>query len=655
MTSWTNSLSIDIETYCSVSLKEVGVYKYSESEDFEILLLAYSLNGQDVQVVDLAQGEKIPPAILSLLEDETCIKYAYNAQFERVCLSRFLGYPLDKFLDPKQWRCTRVMGAYLGLPMSLDETAKVLNTEVQKMHEGKDLIKYFCVPQKPYKTNGYRTRNYYYHDCEAWETFKTYNKFDVMTERSIKDRLKKYPVPEAVWEEYVLDQLINDRGVKIDIDLVKKAIEINDISSYELSKTMKEISALDNPNSVSQLKTWLATFGISVDELGKKKAKELMLENAHTEVEEIMKLRLQLGKTSIAKYKKMLEAVCFDGRVRGMFQFYGANRTGRFSSKIVQLQNLPQNHIEELDEARDILKSSDYWSIKKKYEDVPDYLSQLVRTSFIAKPGHKFIVCDFSAIEARVLAWLSGEEWRNKAFARNADIYVASASAMLHIAESSVNADIRKKGKISELALGYGGAIGALTAMGALEMGLKQEELQPLVQAWRKSNPHIVAFWHDVDEAIRKVISIGSTSSYPAEKSVRGIKFTYKKGCLFITLPSGRNLTYVKPHIGEGHNGIECIKYYGIDVTKKWGIVESYGPKFVENITQAIARDLLCEAFRNLKDFDIVMHIHDEVVVEVPSETSIEDIRTRMIQTPKWAEGLLLNASGFENSFYKKD
>ena len=654
------TLSIDIETYSSVNLKECGVYKYAESPDFEILLFGYSLDGNERQVVDLASGESIPSAILSLLEDDSCLKYAFNAQFERVCLSRQLGYPVGEYLDPRQWRCTRVMASYVGLPMSLDEVGRVLNLDNKKLSEGKSLIAYYCLPCKPTKKNGGRTRNYYYHDPAKWELFKLYNDRDVEVEMSIQERLRNYPVPDFVWEEYFLDQAINDRGVKIDEKLVQKAIEIDEISTKELSIAMKSLSELENPNSVSQLKAWLMKFGVDTDDLGKKKVAELKEQFEGGVVGNVMSLRLMLGKTSIKKYLRMKDAVNSDGRVRGMFSFYGANRTGRFSSKIIQLQNLPQNHLSDLSVARELLLKGDIEPIKMLYEDVPDFLSQLIRTAFVADEGKKFIVCDFSAIEARVLAWLSGEEWRNEAFRRGADIYVSSASQMFGIEESSVTKALRQKGKISELALGYGGSVGALTSMGAIEMGVEADELPHLVKAWRGSNPHITEFWWEVDDLVKKVVKEGRSLHQrgidrEVSRKLGNLSFSYKKSTLFITLPSGRTLAYPKANIGLNRFGEESVTYEGVGENKHWTRIESYGPKFVENIVQGVARDLLCNSIKNLGGYRIVMHIHDEVVVEADADTPIEEIRERMLSEPSWAEGLCLNASGYETPFYKKD
>ena len=641
------TLSIDLETYSSVKLQETGVYRYVEDPSFEILLFAYSVDGGEVNVIDLAMGQAVPNDIVAMLTDESVIKWAYNAQFERICLSRFLGYPTGKYLDPHQWRCSRVLGAYNGLPLNLADIGAALKLEDQKLKEGKELIKYFCMPCKPTKANGMRTRNYYNHNFTAWTTFTRYCKRDVEVELNIKAKLVNMPVPDFVWEEYFLDQEINDRGVKIDEKLVQNAIKINEISEKTLRNQLDSLTSLKNPNSVSQLKEWLANQGIITDDLGKKKVKELIASTDNRIVKEVLTFRLRLGKTSIKKYQAMLKAVNSDGRVRGMFSFYGASRSGRFASRIVQLQNLPQNHFIDLDYARELLLNNDLDAIDMLYEDVPDYLSQLIRTAFIPEKGKKYIVCDFSAIEARVLAWLANEEWRLESFKEGHDIYVASASKMFGIPQSSINKELRQKGKISELALGYGGSVGALKSMGALDMGLKEEELKPLVTAWRSANPNITALWWEVDRVIRKLIA-----KKTIDEDVNGINFRRVGRPLLVTLPSSRQLIYLK--LSQCYED-DSITYYGIKSNKKWGLVESYGPKFVENIVQGIARDLVCNAIKNLKDYRIVMHIHDEVVVEVDENVTIEEIRSKMLIKPNWALSLPLNASGYETKFYKKD
>ena len=645
-----NNLSIDIETYSSANLSKSGVYRYVEDPEFEILLFGYSLNGAEVQVVDLANGEVIPPAILTLLEDETCIKWAFNATFERVCLSRYLGYPTGKYLDPSSWRCTMIWSAYLGLPLSLKGVGEILKLDKQKLTEGKELIKYFCVPCLPTRVNGGRTRNLPYHAKDKWELFKKYNKRDVEVEREIQQKLSMFPVPFSVWSEYHIDQRINDRGVQIDAELVENAIKIDSNIRNELSSQLQDLTDLENPNSVAQMKMWLEKNGITTDTLGKKAVVQLKSEIEEGKIYDALTLRQMLSKSSVKKYQAMKTAVCSDGRARGMFQFYGT-RTGRWAGRLIQLQNLPQNHLEDLKQARDLVKVCDIDALKMLYEDVPDTLSQLIRTAFISKKGTRFVVADFSAIEARVIAWLAGESWRLDSFARGDDIYCASASKMfgVPVVKHGVNGHLRQKGKIAELALGYGGSVGALKAMGAIDMGLTEEELDPLVKMWRASNPNIVRFWWDVDRVVRRAIN--NRSKY----ETHGIEFEYKSGFLFITLPSGRRLAYVKPKIVVDDNGDDSITYESVGSTKKWERIESYGPKFVENIVQAIARDLLCNSMQNLKGFDIVMHIHDELVIEAPSNISIEYICNKMNQVPDWAKGLILRADGYETDFYLKD
>ena len=651
MTSLNKTLSIDLETYSSVNLASAGVYKYVESDDFEILLFAYSVDNEPVQVVDLASGEVIPPAILSLIEDETVIKYAFNAAFERICLSKYLGYKKGTYLNPNSWRCTMVWSSYLGLPHSLKNVGLILKIEDQKMEEGKDLIRYFCSPVKPTKTNGHRTRNYYYHDATKWAIFKQYNKRDVEAEMAIKNRLKNYPVPDTVWDEYHQDQRINDTGVKVDLTLVNKAILLDEQSREFLIEAMKQITELDNPNSVSQIKTWLLKCGIATDDLGKKNVVKLKEQTNNEEVVDALSIRQQLSKSSVKKYQKMIDSVCSDGRIRGMFMFYGANRTGRFSSKLVQLQNLPQNHLSDLKGCRNLIKVCNLEEIQMLYDDVPDTLSQLIRTAFIPSNDHKFIVADFSAIEARVIAWYSGEQWRLDAFANGEDIYCASASQMFKVpvVKHGINGELRQKGKIAELALGYGGSVGALKQMGALEMGLEEKELKPLVDAWRDSNPHICNFWWEVDKQIKRAISKKTKTTY------KNLTFEYRKGMLFITLPSGRMLSYVKPRIEMNSMGLESITYEGLGATKKWERLESYGPKFVENIVQGTARDILCNSMKNLSDYDIVMHIHDEVVIDAPKDIKLETICKTMAIPPDWGSDLILRADGYECEFYQKD
>lgn len=650
MTSLLNHLSIDIETYSSADLSKCGVYRYVESDDFEILLFGYALNGSSVKVVDLAQGEKIPNEILQLLEDSTCIKSAFNAGFERVCLSKYLGYKTGTYLNPESWRCDMVWSAYMGLPLSLKGVGTILALDKQKLEEGKDLIKYFCVPCAPTKANGQRTRNLPSHAPDKWETFKAYNKRDVETEIQIQEKLSKFPVPDSVWEEYSIDQRINDNGVHLDLALVDSAISMDAISRSELTNAMKKLTELDNPNSVIQIKQWLSDKGVEIESLGKKAVMKL-LSTVPEELKSVLVLRQQLSKSSVKKYQAMKNASCSDERARGMFQFYGANRTGRWAGRLIQLQNLPQNHLDDLSAARSLVKSGDFEAVKMLYEDVPDTLSQLIRTAFTPEKDKRFFVADFSAIEARVIAWYAGESWRQKVFEEGKDIYCASASQMFKVPveKHGVNAHLRQKGKIAELALGYGGSVGALKAMGALEMGLSEDELPELVNAWRASNPKITAFWWDVDEAAIKAIrNRTKTTSH-------GLVFEYRSGMLFITLPSGRKLSYVKPKLVENQYGRESITYEGAGTAKKWDRIETYGPKLVENIVQATARDILCYAMKNLKDYKIVMHIHDEVVIEADKDTSLKEICALMGKTPEWAPGLLLRADGYVCDFYMKD
>ncbi len=644
------SLEIDIETYSSINLQKSGVYRYVEADDFEILLFGYSVDGGDVMVVDLAKDEKIPQIILDALTDEKVTKWAFNAQFERVCLSRYLGHPCGEYLNPSSWKCSMVWSAYMGLPLSLVGVGAVLGLEKQKLTEGKDLIRYFCVPCTPTKTNGGRTRNLPGDDEEKWQSFKDYNKRDVETEIEIQKRLSKFPVPDEIWSEYHLDQEINDRGIKVDMDFVKQAIAMDEMSRTKLMNQMQEITELDNPNSVQQMKDWLADNGLETDTLGKKAVAEL-LKDAPENLAEVLKLRQQLAKSSVKKYTAMENAICADSRARGMFQFYGANRTGRFAGRLVQLQNLPQNHMMDLKEARGIVKSGDSEVLEMLYEDIPDTLSQLIRTAFVPKKGCKFIVADFSAIEARVLSWLAGEEWRTEVFASGGDIYCASASQMFNVPveKHGVNGHLRQKGKIAELALGYGGSVGALKAMGALDMGLEEEELKPLVNAWRQANPYIVKFWWDVDRAAKKCIKEKQS------QEIQNIKFHHRSGMLFIVLPSGRQLAYVKPKIGENIFGGESVTYEGVGATKKWDRLESYGPKFVENIVQAISRDILMHAIKTLSSYSIVAHVHDEVIIEADPSMSLDRVCQQMSRVPPWAKGLLLDTDGYECEFYKKD
>ena len=644
------TLSIDIETYSDVPLQKTGVYRYCESPNFEILLFAYSVDNAPVEVIDLACGEKIPEEVLAALEDETVIKWAFNASFERICLSRFLGYPTGEYLDPDSWRCSMIWSATMGLPLSLEGVGAVLGLEKQKLTEGKDLVKYFCQPCAPTKTNGQRTRNRPFHAPDKWAAFKRYNIRDVETEMGIQQKLRKFPVPDSVWEEYHIDQEINDRGVRLDMELVHQAIEMDTRSREELTEAMKHLTALENPNSVQQMKQWLSDKGLETESLDKKAVAEL-LKTAPPELCDVLTLRQQLAKSSVRKYQAMEKTVCDDGRARGMFQFYGANRTGRFSGRNIQLQNLPQNHLPDLAEARALVRVGDFTGVELLYEDVPDTLSQLIRTAFIPREGTQFLVADFSAIEARVIAWFADERWRQEVFAKGGDIYCASASQMFKVPveKHGINGHLRQKGKIAELALGYGGSTGALKAMGAIEMGLTEEELPPLVDAWRQANPNIVKFWWDVDRAVMEAVKYKhTTTDY-------GLTFSCRSGMLFITLPSGRKLAYVKPKVGTNKFGGECITYEGVGGTKKWERLDSYGPKFVENIVQATARDILCYAMRTLRCCSIVMHIHDELVIEADPKVSLDAVCEQMGRTPPWAQGLLLRADGYATPFYKKD
>lgn len=660
------TISIDIETYSGNDLGKCGVYKYVQHPDFDILLFGYAVDGGAVRVVDLASGEKLPDEVLAALSDETVTKWAFNSNFERVCLSEWLrrnhpeyfssysvpGDTVGDYLDPRGWKCSMVWSAYMGLPLSLAGVGAVLGLEEQKLKEGKDLIRYFCVPCKATKANGGRTRNLPEHDREKWKRFKSYNQRDVEAEMSIQEKLRNFPVPDLVWEEFWLDQEINDRGILLDMDLVENAIQLDGISKDQLLDAMKKITGLENPNSVAQMKQWLSGRGVETKSLGKKDAAKMIADKDMDEkVTEALKLRLQLAKSSVKKYQAMRNAVCRDGRARGMFQFYGANRSGRWAGRIIQLQNLPQNHMEDLEQARGLVKNGDYEALAMLYDSVPNVLSELIRTAFVAAGGNKFCVADFSSIEARVLSWLAGERWRMDVFVKNGDIYCASASAMfgVPVEKHGRNAELRQKGKIAELALGYGGSVGALKSMGALEMGLKEEELQPLVDSWRTANPNIVRFWWDVDRAVKKAVK-------QREPSVlRGIRFECRSGMLFITLPSGRRLAYVKPRVGENRFGGESVTYEGVGGTKKWERIESYGPKFVENIVQAISRDILCYAMRTLSHCRICAHVHDELIIECRKDDSLEAICEQMGRTPPWAEGLVLRADGYETQFYKKD
>ena len=658
------TLSIDIESYSDADLQKCGVYKYAQSSNFEILLFGVSVNGGEVIVYDLAQGEELPMDIITALADDTVTKWAFNAAFERVCLSVWLqrNYPqcfcsysinedtVGDYLDPAAWKCSCVWSAYMGLPLSLAGTGTVLGLEEQKLKEGKDLIRYFCVPCKPTKVNGGRTRNLPEHNMKKWNLFKFYNKRDVEVEMSIQDRLKKYPVPDFVWEEYHLDQEINDRGIALDMDVVENAIAFDAKSKAELAEKMQGLTDLDNPNSVVQMKQWLADNGLEMDSLGKKEVAQAV-KTAPKELAEVLLLRQQLAKSSVKKYQAMQNAVCEDGRARGMFQFYGANRSGRWAGRMIQLQNLPRNHMPDLKQARGLVESGNYAAMEFLYDDIPDTLSQLIRTAFVPRTGMKFVVADFSAIEARVLSYLAKESWRSEVFQNNGDIYCASASAMfgVPVEKHGENGHLRQKGKIAELALGYGGSVGALKAMGALDMGLEEEELQLLVDSWRAANPNIVRFWWDVDRCVKDTVKNRVTTE------THGIRFFYQSGMLFIQLPSGRRLSYVKPRMGENRFGGEAVTYEGMGGTKKWERIESYGPKFVENIVQAISRDILAHSMRTLSHFFVCGHVHDELIIECSMGVSLYAVCEQMGRTPHWISGLLLRADGYECSFYKKD
>ena len=657
------TLSIDLETFSDVDLKKCGVYKYAESPNFEILLFGVSVDGGEVIVYDLASGDTVPEEIIKALSDNGVTKWAYNASFERICLSawlrrnypqHFCSYSIDgdtvgNYLAPSSWKCSLVWGAYMGLPLSLEGIGAVLKLDSQKMSEGKSLIRYFCVPCKPTKANGGRTRNLPQHDPVKWSTFVAYNKRDVETEMAIQQKLSKFPVPDFLWDEYHLDQQINDRGIQLDMAVVEQAIAIDKRSREELSAKMQRLTSLENPNSVQQMKDWLTKHGLEVDSLDKKAVKEL-LKTAPPELAEVLELRQQLAKSSVKKYQAMQNAVCADGRARGMFQFYGANRSGRWAGRLIQLQNLPQNHMAYLEDARKLVRSGDYSMLSMMYDSVPEVLSELIRTAFVPKEGYKFIVSDFAAIEARVLSFLANETWRMKVFEDNGDIYCASASAMFRVPveKHGQNAHLRQRGKVAELALGYGGSVGALKSMGALEMGLAEEELQPLVDAWRSSNPNIVQFWWDVDNAVK------TTVRQRFDTETHSIKFRYRSGMLFIVLPSGRQLCYGKPKIGINQFGGDSVTYEGVGSTKKWERIESYGPKFVENIVQAISRDILMYAMRTLSHCFICGHVHDELIIECSMGVSLDVVCEQMGRTPPWISGLNLRADGYETMFYKK-
>ncbi|MGP6406447.1 DNA polymerase [Streptococcus dysgalactiae] len=646
-------LSIDLETYCEVDLRKSGVYRYAEDDTFEILLLAVSIDNGPVTVYDLTK-ENFPDQVLKALVDDNIIKWAFNASFERICLSNWLKkhHPTlfsESFLSPNSWRCSMVWSAYLGLPLSLEGVGTVLKLKDQKLKEGGDLIRYFCLPCKPTKVNGGRKRNFYNHAPDKWSAFIDYNKRDVEVELAIKEKLRNHPVPDFVWEEYHQDQVINDRGIGIDVDFVKAAIAIDEESKAKIQEELKELTGLENPKSVLQMIGWLREHGVTTDSLDKKAVKEL-LKVVDEKTAKVLKLRQQAAKSSVSKYQAMMNCVCKDGRTRGMFQFYGANRTGRWAGRLVQLQNLPQNHLPDLEEARELFKTGDLEVTKLLY-DTQDTLSQLIRTAFIPNNGKKFIVCDFSAIEARVLSHLAGEKWRSRVFEQGKDIYCMSASQMfgVPVEKHGQNSDLRQKGKIAELACGYGGAVGALKAMGAIDMGLNEEELQPLVDSWRQANPNIVLFWWDVDKAIKAAVK------YQEHTETHGIQFKESKGMLFITLPSGRKLAYAKPKMGENQFGGESVTYEGTGTAKRWERLESYGPKFVENIVQAISRDILAYSMKQLKDFKIVGHVHDEVIIECDQDQSLNEIASLMGNPPVWMSEINLRADGYECLFYQKD
>ena len=640
-------LAIDIESFSSVDLSKGGVYRYASSQDFDILLFGYSVDGGDVRVADLACGEEIPADIVEALSDDSVIKWSYNNNFERVALSNYFG----TWFEPGSWRCTMVWAAYLGLPRSLADVGAVLGLEKQKLSEGKDLIRYFCVPCKPTKTNGGRTRNLPEHDRGKWERFKAYNLRDVEAEMQIQQRLSRFPVPEFVWEEYRQDQEINDRGIGVDMEMVTQAIAMDGRSKEELSAAVKGLTGLENPNSVQQMKQWLSENGVETDSLDKK-AVAAMLEDAPEPLKTVLTLRQQLARSSVKKYQAMENAVCADNRAHGMFVFYGANRTGRYSGKIIQLQNLYKNTMPDLAQARGLVRCGNFEALEILYDSVPEVLAELIRTAFVPQDGRKFIVADFSAIEARVAAWLAGEKWVSDVFAKGGDIYCETASRMFHcrVEKHGENAGLRQKGKQAVLSCSYGGSVGALKAMGALEAGMAEDELQPLVDSWRAANPRIVQLWRDVDRAVKECIK----KRMPTE--THGIRFECQSGMLFITLFSGRRLAYVKPRIGENRFGGESVTYMGVGSTKKWERLETFGGKLVENIVQAVARDILCYAMQTLKNCAIVGHVHDEIIIEADRRMSLSAVCEQMGRTPPWAKGLLLRADGYEcMEFYQKD
>lgn len=641
-------ISIDIETYSGTNLNQTGVYRYADSDDFELLLFGYAIDFGPVKVVDLTQGEKIPSQIIEALDNPNIIKSAFNAQFERVCLSYFVGHRLK----PAGWHCSRVWSATLGLPLSLRDVGTVLGLPRQKITAGKELVHYFCTPCKPTKSNQKRTRNFPYHAPDKWQQFKQYNQRDVEVEMEITQKLERFPVPQNEWENYWMDQDINDCGIRIDQQLVNQAIKCQGEFHDQYLKKSQQLTGLDNPNSPLQLKDWLNQRGVNTDSLSKASVAQL-LQTTTDKVHQVLALRQLLSKSSVKKYQAMQKAMCQDGRVHGLLQFYGANRTGRWAGRLVQVQNLPRNSMPDLEEARALVKQGNTTALAMLYDSVPEVLSQLIRTAFIPSEGHHFYVADFSAVEARVIAWLSGEEWRQKAFAKNEDIYCASASQMfgVPVVKHGVNGELRQKGKIAELALGYGGSIGALKAMGATKLGLTEDELPPLVEMWRQASPHIVQFWWDVDKAAKECIK----THLP--QTTHGMKFIYRSGCMFLRLRSGRYLCYPKPKIGTNRFGSESITFMGINTVKKWDRIETYGAKLVENIVQATSRDLLAEAMRRLEATEntVVMHIHDEAVIDAPFNRSLDTMVQLMTKVPDWANGLILNAAGFVSDFYKKD
>ena len=646
-------LSCDIETFSDVDLIRCGVYKYADSPNFEMLLFAYAVDDGDVHIIDIAGGEELPEKIIQAIKSDTVVKTAYNAQFERVCLSRYLKLPDGEYLNPQSWYCTAVQAAELALPLSLADVGSVLGLERQKMTEGKELIKYFCVPCKPTKSNGNCTRNRPCHDINKWETFKKYCMRDVDVERQIADKLKMYPISDEEHRLYVLDQIINDRGVLVDSELAEQAVKLNSIQTAVAVEQAYMITGLENPNSVTQLKQWLKEKGVEIESLSKKSVKSLA-DETDGDVSEMLKLRLLMAKTSVKKYEAVIRSVCSDNRVHGMMRFCGANRTGRWSGNILQPQNLPQNHLPDLTLARDIVKDGDFEMLDMMFGNVPNVLSELIRTVLIPKPNHRFIVADFSAIEARVLAWIAGEQWRIDTFKNGGDIYCASASKMFKVPveKHGVNGELRQKGKISELACGYGGSVGALKNMGAVEMGVQENELQGLINDWRNANPHIVRFWYEVGNAAMKAIKEKTT--VPLGKLV----FAYERGILFIRLPSGRRLSYIKPRIGTNRFGGDSITYMGINSAKKWDRLETFGGKLTENIVQGTARDLLANALINAANagYDTVFHVHDEIICEIPNGYgSVDELCKLMCIKPEWADGLPLNADGFECEYYKKE